>query len=288
MSKKQIRAVALAFKPQKPEAKLMAQRVISLCRSQKITVYSAPEQPRLQGIEDWIEKSKARKVDLVIALGGDGTYLRAARYLNGTEVPVLGIHMGFLGFLTPARHEDLERLLNLAFQGKLPVLKRALLEVQFQSKSSSIKCLALNDVVLERGGNGRLMNLSIHSGKDFVTRLKADGLIVSTPTGSTAYNLAASGPIIHPGVAALVVTPICPHSLTTRPLVLCDEHSLMLEVESPTQTSSLVIDGYEAGHFSAGDRIVIRRSKKSHHMLVPPTYSYFETLREKLRFGERD
>ena len=170
-------------------------------------------------------------MDLVIVLGGDGTYLEAVRLLNGCQTPILGVNLGSLGFLTQTRSEDLYSVVHMALQNKMEMRPRTMLQIKVKRSGRIRKNLcALNDVVIERGPTTQLIGMSLYSDRQLACHIKADGVVTASPTGSTAYNLAAGGPILHPFVAAFVVTPIAPHSLTSRPLLFPDNQKLSYKI----------------------------------------------------------
>ena len=243
--------------------------------------------------QSFSQKTIASKIletaaDLILVLGGDGTYLNAVRFAQNSKAPVLGINMGSLGFLTVHPRENLYKILNQALQGKLREDTRPLLEVSSGAdKLSFQQGLALNDVVIERGVTSRLIDISVYLGNKWMYSLKSDGLIISSAAGSTAYNLAAGGPILYPKVEAFVVTPICPHSLTHRPVLFPDKETLKLKVENAAQGALLTIDGRKQCKLSKSSSVVIKKSKKVHKALKSIHHSDFIFLKDKLKFFER-
>ena len=285
---KTFRNVALVYRPHTKEALDTAQDLVSYFRQRKITVWAMKTQKAVKGTKALLTAHQINSLDMVIVLGGDGTYLHAVDLLAGRETPVLGINMGSLGFLTETQNEDLYKTVELAIEGKLEKRTRSMLEIKYFRKERLLNTFrALNDVVIERGPVGRLINLAIYSNQLMVSELKADGLIVATPTGSTAYNLAAGGPIVHPDVPAIVITPICAHSLTNRPITLPDNHTITLRINQSTHHAALMVDGRHCVDVSEHDVIEIRRSSQDHIMLKSPLVRYFDVLRMKLNFGER-
>jgi NAD+ kinase len=225
---------------------------------------------------------------LIIVLGGDGTYLRAVRMLEGRPVPILGINLGSLGFLTMTKSSDAMKAVKSALENKMQLRPRSMLKINIKRKNKkSLEVLALNDVVIERGSFSQLINVGIHMGKELVSEVKADGLVIASPTGSTAYNLAAGGPITHPLAQILIVTPIAPHSLTSRPLIFSDETKLHFKLVGKQQKAHLVIDGQKVLELTSDDSIHISKSSMIHYLVKDHKQTYFQVLREKLRFGER-
>jgi NAD+ kinase len=274
----------------RPESSLAVKNAVELCgwlKKRGLKVFSHPAQAIAGGVTK-IKASGMSKVDLVIVLGGDGTYLQAVHMLDGEQAPILGINMGSLGFLTATRKEDLYAAVTMTLEDKMEMRPRALLDVKVQRHGKLIsRATALNDAVIERGPFSQLINMAMYSESNLVGEVKADGLVISTPTGSTAYNLAAGGPILHPHSRVFVVTPICPHSLTHRPIIFPDDQVLTFRLLNKKQRAFLTIDGQNGGDLKAGDEVVITRSKHDHNILRKPSQNYFDQLREKLKFGER-
>jgi NAD+ kinase len=180
------------------------------------------------------------------------------------------------------------QVIQLMLKNKLSTKPRSMLDISFRKNHRTKHIQALNDIVIERGPFSRLISLAIYSGNSLVTELKADGLIVSTPTGSTAYNLAAGGPIVHPEVKAIVITPICPHSLNDRPITIPDDQKLSIKVTSIESKALFSVDGQKIEGINTEDHIVIKKSKQTHLKINLPNSSYFEILRKKLNYGQRE
>jgi NAD+ kinase len=233
----------------------------------------------------------AAQVDLVVVLGGDGTLLSVAGSVAATnpDVPILGVNFGSLGFLTEATLPELYPSLEAAVSGRARVEERLLLRATTVRAGEALpEHLALNDVVITKSARARMTDLSVSVGDEFVTRVKADGLIVATPTGSTAYNLAAGGPIVQPVVDALVLTPIAPHMLTNRPIVI-PAASLVRVQPMMDERDELYVtfDGQDGYQLAAGDEVRIRCAERRVRLLHPSPRSYFEVLRQKLKWNER-
>lgn len=227
-------------------------------------------------------------LDLAVVLGGDGTYLRAIQTLQGHKVPTLGVNLGSLGFLTAHRLEDLYPLVEMALKGHIEMRLRTTLEARVQQGQKVLETFcAVNDVVLERAASPHLINVSLSLSDELVTETKADGVIFSSPTGSTAYNLAAGGPISHPHAPIILVTPICSHSLTSRPLVFPDDQSLSVKILGSGKSAALTIDGQKVMEIGSDVEVVIEKSKVEHWVARRPGHSYFALLRDKLKFGDR-
>jgi NAD+ kinase len=283
----EVQNIAIIYRHESPTAFKYSVQLAKWLQKKKLTVYSHPDQVISKNIKK-LTTALIKKLDLVIVLGGDGTYLQAVLMLNGEKAPIIGINMGSLGFLTQNRKEDMYATIELALSGKMEKRPRSMLEVKLQRDGKIIKkANALNDVVLERGSVSRLVNISIYSEKQLVGQVKADGILIATPTGSTAYNLAAGGPILHPYVNAFVVSPICPHSLTHRPIIFPDNQTLTFRLLNKKHRAYLTIDGQTAGDLKSGDKIIITRATCDHYILRKPGQNYFDLLREKLKFAER-
>ena len=225
--------------------------------------------------------------DLVVVLGGDGTLLSVTRGpINGT--PILGINMGTLGFLTEHPAEQLFPMLYAAIEGRATLERRERLDVTVDTPGRDTTTHSvLNDVVINKSALARMLVLSMHVDDRFVSRFKADGLIVATPTGSTAYNLSAGGPILYPTLGALVVTPICPHTLTNRPIALSLDSVIDIRLESLSEEVFLTLDGQQGFPLTTRDLIRIRRCPDPVYLITEPSRSYFQVLNRKLKWGER-
>lgn len=231
------------------------------------------------------------KTDIIIVLGGDGTYLSIARLMRKRSIPVLGINMGQLGFLTEIKRTEAYDALDSLLKGNpLPVNERALLEVTLKRKDKIVfQGPVVNDAVISKGAIARIIGMQIQINGKLVNHVRADGIIVSTPTGSTAYSLAAGGPIVEPALPALIISAICPHSLTQRPLVVPDNVEIMITLNHRPGHVLLTLDGQDAVDMKEGDIVTVRRFKKHALKLISsPTRDYFSLLREKLKFGMRD
>src|SRR6202167_4515876 len=230
----------------------------------------------------------AAKVDLVIVLGGDGTLLAAARALGGHEVPILAVNLGVLGFLTSVTLEELYPVLETILAGAHLTSERMMLEAEIvHSNKPAERLTALNDAVANKAALARMLDFDVHVDGHHVGRYRADGLIVATPTGSTAYSLAAGGPIIDPDLHAFVITPICPHLLINRPVVVPCPARLELDFAVSHEPVYLTMDGQIGFQLDAKDRVVITKSSHKVQVVKPTTMTYYEILRSKLRWSER-
>jgi len=230
----------------------------------------------------------AAQASMIVSLGGDGTLLHAAGLLADRSVPILGIHMGSLGFLTPFREDELFDALPEALEGRLPVEHRMCLDVSHHHGDRVVfRSTASNDAVISQSTLARLVDLNVRADGESVGTYKVDGLIISTPTGSTAYSLAAGGPVLTPGLKALCVTPICPHALTQRPLVLPASSRIDVTMGPGVETAFLTVDGQRGHAVSSGDRIVVSGSERPLLLYRPEDRSFFDILRAKMMWGER-
>ncbi|MCM2354966.1 MAG: NAD(+)/NADH kinase [Pseudobdellovibrio sp.] len=280
--------IAVVYRIHSPEAVRMAKKVVAKLKAKRIKVFTAPEQKQLDGTTMLISSNELKEMSLVIVLGGDGTYLRAVRLLKGHQVPILGFNMGYLGFLTAHAASDVFAIIDETLKNKMVVQSRSRIHASVKLKTGRrVAFDALNDVVIERGSFSQLISTAVYFDKSYVNHIKADGLIISTPTGSTAYNLAAGGPLLHPETKALVLTPVAPHSLTTRPLIFPDDKKLVIKVEQQTVSSNLIIDGQKVLELSQDDEVTITRCETDHIMIRRSGHNFFELLKEKLKFGDR-
>ena len=280
--------IAIVYRLHSPSAVKIAKKLTLRLKAKRYKVFTAPEQKQLPETKLLISSNELKEMALVIVLGGDGTYLRAVRLLKGHPVPILGFNMGFLGFLTTHAVEDVFATVDQTLKNKMVVHARARLQAQVKLKSGrNILFEALNDVVIERGSFSQLISTALYFDDSLVNHIKADGLIISSPTGSTAYNLAAGGPILHPEAQAWVVTPVAPHSLTSRPLIFPDNKKLIVKLDQQTSVAHLIVDGQKVLELSPEDQVHITRSKVDHVMLRRPGHNFFKLLKEKLKFGDR-
>ena len=282
------KCIAIMYRPQTDEAIEQAKELCTWLQEQGLTVFAAPGQ-RLNKKATELQANDLDKIDWVIVLGGDGTYLRAVRMLEGRQIPILGINMGSLGFLTETRVENLYRAIEETIQNRMEFRPRSMLKVTIRRKKKiRAAYTALNDAVLERGSSTHLINLAVYNEHHLVAEIKADALIVASPTGSTAYNLAAGGPVCHPDVRAIVLTPVCPHALTTRPLIFPDDQEINFKVLTRDKPVVLTLDGSSVGEITSEDEVSVVRNPVDHYVIRQQSHNYFTLLREKLKFGERE
>jgi NAD+ kinase len=229
---------------------------------------------------------KAGQVDLAVAVGGDGTMLAAARQLATLDVPVIGINQGRLGFITDIALDNFEQTLAPMLRGEFMTEQRHLLHGEVVRAGQSVfSAIAMNDVVVNRGATEGMVEISISVDGKFVAKQRADGLIVATPTGSTAYALSAGGSLLHPSLAGWILVPIAPHNLSNRPIVLPDSGKIVIEILSD-RDASVNFDMQSLARLELGDRIVVKRAQHAAQFLHPVGWNYFDSLRHKLHWNE--
>jgi NAD+ kinase len=284
-----IRTVGIFSKPGVPAAAELAPKLIEWLRARGLCIRCDRETAVYAGGCDQHSRPEVPEgCDLVIVLGGDGTLLSAARAIGGLEIPLLPVNLGGLGFLTAITIEEVFSELELAFRGEHRVDRRKMLRVEvLRGDTAFARYEALNDAVVTKASLARMIDLDAYVDRMFVCAYKCDGLIVSTPTGSTAYSLSAGGPIIFPSVAAFCLTPICPHTLTNRPVIVPESSVIRLVSLAEDETAFLTIDGQVGEPLLKGDQVVCRASDHVIHLILPPRMLFFDVLRAKLKWGER-
>ncbi|MDQ2923948.1 MAG: NAD(+)/NADH kinase [Acidobacteriota bacterium] len=281
---------AIISKPQKPELEHILSELVAWLRTHGFDIVLDVESANYLNAGDGIERASmpAHSPDLVVMLGGDGTLLAAARAFAFTATPILAVNLGSLGFLTETPLADMYGALEAWLAGSAIVEVRNLMHAELHRDGRLFRHWeALNDVVAAKGAIARMGEFGVELDGQFVARFRADGVIVSTPTGSTAYNLAADGPILMPNVDAMVITAICPHLLTIRPIVVPGSSVVRVSVDSVPHETYLTVDGQEAVELLLGDYIDCRRSEHSIHLLRLHPNGLFNVLRSKLSWGER-
>ena len=228
--------------------------------------------------------SLAREVDLLLVFGGDGTMLGVARKIAGSPTPILGVNIGGLGFLTGVPSAELARALKCVWNGEFRFESRALIEASGVGNGKKILASALNDIVVSRGAVSRLIALDVSMDGELITRYRCDGLIISSPTGSTAYSLAAGGAVVLPTAEVFAMTPICPHALSNRSIILPLSSKISVKAINPFPATTLSADGQLVGELDAGDEVIIRRSRRAIRLMHLAVSSFLETLRRKLQW----
>jgi len=282
-----IRAVGVCLKPSQPQAAGAVRGLVKWLQQRGLRVIADEEVGEVTGEPSQARALLAGQVDLVIVLGGDGTLLSVARAVSDRPVPILGVNLGTLGFLTEITLDELFAALERVLAGQVRVEPRMRLDVRaLRDRAELGRFLALNDAVLTKADLARMIDLETRAGGSQVTTYHADGLIVATPTGSTAYSLSAGGPIVLPELEAFLLTPICPHTLTQRPLVLPHSSQIEICVRSRNEVQ-LTVDGQEGIELREGDIVAVRRSDHPVRLIASPFRNRFEILREKFHWGTR-
>ncbi|MFL6231321.1 MAG: NAD(+)/NADH kinase [Pyrinomonadaceae bacterium] len=293
MEKLEIRRVGVLVKPHHPEAARTICRLLAYFHTRGVVLVTVPRADRAEiereancTLEVLDEEQLAASVDLIVVLGGDGTMISAARLLDNRHVPVLGINYGTLGYLTEVRVEELNDALDAILAGDYRIDERLMLAAElWRGEGRLLRQRVLNDVVVSKSALARIIEIETRLDSQLVNVFRADGLIVSTPTGSTAYNLSAGGPIIYPSMGAVVITPICPHTLSNRPLVVPDAAEIEVILRTPKEEVALTLDGQVGMPLEVGDRVRITKSRTTFNLVQPANRNYFEVLRGKLKWG---
>jgi len=285
-----IGSAGIICKPNRDLVSSVAPALLEWLRKRKIDVFvdeetracidlPAPALPR---------ESLSERIALLIVLGGDGTLLSAARALGSQSIPILAVNLGGLGFLTSVTLEEMYPVLEQVIAGKHTTSERMMLDAEIMRRGhASERQRALNDAVATKAALARMLEFDVYVDRNHVGRYRADGIIVATPTGSTAYSLAAGGPIIDPQLDAFVITPICPHMLTNRPLVIPHSATIELDFGPADEPVYITLDGQMGFQLEPKDRVIVTKSASRVTLVRPPHKTYFEVLRSKLRWSER-
>ena len=293
MTQASIKRIAVVCKPHQPDALETLCRLTQWLSERDIKLVGGPEIDRERiehqtgcSVESVSPDDLPKTVDLMLVLGGDGTMIATARMIGDAEVAVIGVNYGGLGYLAEFPIEELFPALEAILAGQYKVQHRLMLAVElWRGQDLVTKSRVLNDVVVNKSALARIIEIETYLNDQFVNSFRADGLIVSTPTGSTAYNLSAGGPIIFPSMNAVVITPICPFTLSNRPIVVPDDSRIEVRLKTENEEVALTLDGQVGFPLQAGDRIVIRKSRTSFNLVQPANRNYFDVLRDKLRWG---
>jgi len=289
----EIKRIGIVLKPHQPDALKTLCELIQWLSQRGIELVGGPEIEREQvehetgcSVTEVEPASLAASVDLILVLGGDGTMISTARMIGDYEVPVLGVNYGGLGYLAEFRIEELYLGLESILSGNYRLDRRVMLHVDLERDESPIAVnRVLNDVVINKSALARIVEIDVFLNQLFVNSFRADGLIISTPTGSTAYNLSAGGPVIFPSMNAIVITPICPFTLSNRPIVVPDDAIIELRLKTDQEEVALTLDGQVGFPLKVDDRVVIRKSNTTFNLIQPSNRNYFDVLRDKLRWG---
>lgn len=285
-----VKTVGIFSKPNVPAATTLVPQLLRWLTDRGIEARFDPETARYAGTPTALDRAEvAVGCDLAIVLGGDGTLLSAARAVGNRAIPLLAVNLGGLGFLTSIPMENLFPQLERALTGQQQVTRRRMLHVcVYRNGEPCAHYDALNDIVIAKSAIARIVDLEAWAGDSFICAYKADGLIISTPTGSTAYSLAAGGPIVYPTVNAICLTPICPHTLTNRPLILPSDMPIRIVSRANAKEDAfLTVDGQVGHPLEAGDAVECSLADFDILLIRPPDKTFFDVLRQKLKWGER-
>jgi NAD+ kinase len=290
-----MKRIGIIAKQNKPEAVAIVRNLMEWLQAKKMEVYIEEEMenlltPHPSGTNLYVmgKKEIPSQAEMIIVLGGDGTLLSVARLVGDHEVPILGVNLGGLGFLTEITLEELYRVLERVIQGDFVTDERVVLNAAVIRRGERLaEFVVLNDAVINKGALARIIDLETTINGEYLTTFKSDGLIISTPTGSTAYSLSAGGPIVYPSLHCMIITPICPHTLTNRPIVIPDDVEIRVFLKTKQQEVILTLDGQQGFSLEHEDVVEVRKAEGRILLIKSPYRHYFELLREKLKWGER-
>ena len=284
-----MKTYAIIIKRNKPEALSFAREIVGWLSARGVRVLVEKEVAEQVGTPDHIERDDIpSNADLLIVLGGDGTLLSVARLSRVGSIPVLGINLGGMGFLTEISKEEIFPVLDKVLAGDFETEQRQMLKAAIYRQGELVgENTVLNDIVINKGALARIIDLETHIDGAYLTTFKADGLILATPTGSTAYSLAAGGPIVYPSLNSIIVNPICPHTITNRPLVVPDTATVKVILKTNNQNVHITLDGQVGMPLQGGDVVEANKAPSQIQLIRSPYKTYFELLRTKLRWGER-
>jgi NAD+ kinase len=287
MINKEIKCVGVVIKPNHREAWATAGDLAAWLKKRNINLIGNSYGEAKNGCIETVETEEFQsQSDLIVVLGGDGTMISTARLTGDREVLVLGINYGSLGYLTDFRIEEMFPALEMILEGEYEIDRRVMLDVEhFRADKKIAEGRVLNDIVINKSALARIIEIEVNLNRLYVNSFRADGLIVATPTGSTAYNLSAGGPILYPSMNAIVLTPICPFTLTNRPIVVPDEDEIEIKLKNDIEGVVLTLDGQIGFSISAKDKVLIRKSATTFNLVQPPNRNYFDVLRNKLKWG---
>ena len=284
-----VERIGIIGKRNNRQAVAMARDLVQWLREREVQVFVEQEMAAVVGdVPSWPEGEISDAMDILVVLGGDGTLLSVIRRAGEYEVPILGVNLGGLGFLTEIAQEELLPVLDNVLQGKFQTHERVALRASVVRGSREVGVFrVLNDAVINKGALARIISLKTTINGEYVATFRADGLILSTPTGSTAYSLSAGGPIVYPSVKTIVITPICPHTLTNRPIIVPDNVIVKTTLESESEEVFLTLDGQAGFPMKRGDTVEVRKAPGRVLLIESPYKKYFEVLRTKLGWAER-
>lgn len=282
--KNEIRTIGLIINSYKEQIVQIGKQVIALLQEQNVNVLAMGEEAEALQISAVQPEQFCAEAQMVLVIGGDGTMLRAARTVYGTEIPILGINQGYLGFLTEVEVEHLDSALEQLLSGHYQVERRMMLNAAVYRNGECIADVnALNDMVVTKGALSRIIRTELYLDEELVERHYGDGIIFSTPTGSTGYSLSAGGPIVYPSVDVCIMAPICSHSLISRPMIFSPDHTLTVRMESVSAPAMLTVDGQNGVELHQGDLIHIKKAEHDTCLLVLEPRNFFKVLQVKLK-----
>lgn len=270
---------------EKPSAQRVINEVERFSEQVGIQLVTSGDTARLLPQHPCLNRSDfPEAIDTLMALGGDGSLLSAVEYVRGADIPIIGVNLGQLGFMTSVREDRVSQAMQCLAEGSFTTSTRSLIACEVNRNGQISKHRALNDVVLGWGPSSRVANIEVWVEGQTVTTYTCDGIIASTPTGSTGHSLSAGGPILHPETAAFVLTVICPHTMSVRPLILPDSSAIEMQLEGSSKTLLLSVDGRPAGELESGTRLRLRKADTGIRLIHLPDYSYYDVLRTKLNW----
>ncbi|MEI6153774.1 MAG: NAD(+)/NADH kinase [Deltaproteobacteria bacterium] len=283
-----MKKIHIVCKKKKDDAIKLAQHVIDEIGKDN-DIYLDEESARSLGYKKQVEiEHIGEGADFILVLGGDGTLLSVSRHGRGNNVPILGINLGSLGFLTESSVEELSAMLNAVIEGRYNISKRIMIDVTVnRDKEKVFEFTILNDAVITKDALARIIDIETYVNNDYLATFRGDGLILSTPTGSTGYSLSAGGPILYPSLKNIIVTPICPHTLTNRPIILPEDTTIRAILLSRDERVVLTLDGQIGFPLEFQDEVVVKQSSRIVNLIKSSSKGYFEILRTKLKWGER-
>lgn len=290
-----MKRIGIIAKQNKPEAVTISRQLIEWLKPKGVEVYleeglgKAVTLHKTFPVQNTVKREEIpAQVELIIVLGGDGTLLSVARLVGHHQVPILGVNLGGLGFLTEITLDELYQVLERILEGDFTADERVVLNTAVIRRGERLtEFMVLNDAVINKGALARIIDLETTINGEYLTTFKSDGLIISTPTGSTAYNLSAGGPIVYPSLHCIIITPICPHTLTNRPIMIPDDVVVRAVLKSKQQEVVLTLDGQQGFILEFEDVVEVKKAQGKILLIKSPYRHYFELLREKLKWGER-
>ena len=283
-----MKKIGIICKPERKEPQEILLQLLPFLRQKGCESFVDAETAAALNITGFSRKEISSLVDVVLVLGGDGTMLNVRRLVAEKGIPILGINLGSLGFITEVNRDEIFSVVDKMLNDGCAIEERLMLSASIHRNGNKIsEYTVLNDVVINKGALARIIDLETNINGSYITTFKADGLIISTPTGSTAYSLSAGGPILYPTLGSIVLTPICSHTLTNRPIVLPDDFNIEIIIKSLSEDVFLTLDGQVGFSLRIGDVIEVNKADYKAKLLVPAERDYFKVLRTKLKWGER-